>query len=128
AVAFRIVHPTFPHLDVKKKMNRLLNRRGDLDPRRSADRLNGLAALAEHDLALALARDIDGLLNADRAVLELLPNFGLHGRLIRQLLVQAQVELFPGYLRPQLTEPRIRNRVLRVKPRSRRRVRRKPAL
>src|SRR5215471_3641588 len=78
AIALRIVHPAFAHLDVKKKMHGLLNRRGDLGPRRGADRLDGLAALAEHDLALALAGDIDGLLNADRAVLELLPNFGLN--------------------------------------------------
>src|SRR4029077_9400590 len=72
AVAFRIVHPTFPHLDVKKKMHGLLNRRGDLGARRSADRLDGLPAFAERDLALAVAGDIDSLLNAHRTVLELL--------------------------------------------------------
>ena len=45
---------------------------GELLAGRLADPLDGLAALAEHDLALALALDIDGLLDAHRAVLALL--------------------------------------------------------
>src|SRR6516162_1862525 len=107
AVALRIVHPPFPHFDVKKKMHGLLDNTRDLGPRRGADRLDALAALAKHDLALALAGDKDGLLNAHRTVLELLPRFGLHHGLIWQLLVQPQIELFPGDLRRQLAQRRI---------------------
>src|SRR5205814_4726699 len=93
AVAFRVVAPPFPHLDEEKEMRRLLDRNGDVGARRRPDRLDRLAALAEHDLALALALDIDRLLDAHRAVLELLPDFGLDRRLIRQFLVQPQIEL-----------------------------------
>ena len=49
-------------------MHRLLDRCGDVVARRRADRLDGLAALAEHDFALAFALDIDRLLDAHRAV------------------------------------------------------------
>jgi len=45
----------------------------DFAPRVCADRLDRLTAFAEHDLTLALALDIDRLLDSGRAVLEFLP-------------------------------------------------------
>src|SRR5437588_5486693 len=76
AVAFRVVGPSFPHLDVEKKMHRLFDRHGDFRARRSPDRLERLAAFAEDDFALALALYIECLLNAHRAILELFPDLG----------------------------------------------------
>src|ERR1700722_19493473 len=87
AIAFRVVPPPFPHLDEEKEVRRLLDRGGDVGARRRADRLDRLAVLAEHDLALALALDIDRLLDAHRTVLELLPDFGFDCRPVRQFLV-----------------------------------------
>src|SRR6266702_4866609 len=111
AVAFRVVGPSFPHFDVEKKMHRLLDRRGDFGTRGAPDCLERLAAFAEDDFALALALDIEGLLNARRAVLELFPDLGLDRRLIRQFLMQAQIELFPCDLCRQLAQRRVRNLV-----------------
>ncbi len=52
-----------------------------------ADRLDGGAALAKHDLALAFALDKNRLFDADGFVLALGPAVGLDGRLIRQFLM-----------------------------------------
>src|SRR5436309_8537302 len=93
AVAVGIVSPVLAHLDEQEQMDRRRDHLGDLAPRIGADRLDGLAALAEHDFALAFTLDIDRLLDADRAILELFPLIGLDRRLIRQLLMQAQIEL-----------------------------------
>src|SRR5580704_16738199 len=60
AVALRVVAPAFAHLDEQKEMDRVLDRHRDVGARRGADRFDDLAALAEHDLALAFALDIDG--------------------------------------------------------------------
>src|SRR5207249_9474157 len=69
-VAFRILAPTLAHLDEQKQVHRSLDHVGDLPPRIGADRLNGMPALAEDDLTLAFALDVDRLLDTDRAILE----------------------------------------------------------
>src|SRR5450631_3526940 len=77
AVTFRVVPPALAHLDEQEQMHRMLDDVGDLAPRFRTDRLDGLAALAQHDLALAHALDEDRLLDTHRAVLEFLPRIGL---------------------------------------------------
>src|SRR6187200_2840734 len=72
-VAFRVVGPVLPHLDEQKQVDGPVDHVADVAPRIRADRLDGLAALAEHDLALALALHINRLLYPGRAILELLP-------------------------------------------------------
>src|SRR5581483_1567746 len=73
AIALGILAPAFAHLDEQEQVHLGLGRLGDLLARRLPDRLDGGAAFAEHDLALALALDIDRLLDADVALAQLLP-------------------------------------------------------
>ena len=61
---------------------------GDVHARRRADRLDCPPALAENDLAMALAADEDRLFDAGRPVSLVLPLFGLDSRLVGQLVVQ----------------------------------------
>ncbi len=88
-----VVAPALAHLHEQEQVH-LLDDLGDLLARLGADRLDGRAALAEHDLALALALDIDRLLDAHRAVAQFLPAVGLDRRLIGQLLVQPRDTAF----------------------------------
>src|SRR5215468_3822338 len=85
-----------------------------------ADRLDGGAALSQHDLALAFALDKDRLLDADGLVLALGPAVGLDSRLIRQLLVKLLKDLLPRDLGRKLADRRIRHLVLRIEERPRR--------
>src|SRR5665647_3397126 len=103
AVAVGIVAPVFAHLDEQEQMHGHAHDLGQFLARLRADRLDGGAALAEHDLALAFALDKDRLLDTDRFVLALGPAVGLDGGLIRQLLVQLAVDLFPGDLGRQMS-------------------------
>src|SRR5450759_2008875 len=64
-VAVGIVAPILAHLDEQEQMHGHTYDLGNLLARIRADRLDGGAALAEHDLALALALDENRLLNAD---------------------------------------------------------------
>src|SRR5258705_6629210 len=82
-IAVGIIAPILAHLDEQEKMDRDAGDLGDLLARFRADRLDGGAALAEHDLALAFALDKDRLLDADRIVLALGPAIGLDGGLVR---------------------------------------------
>ena len=84
---------------------------------RLADRLDGLAALAEHDLPLALALDEDRLLDAHRAVLALLPLVGLDRRVVGQLLVQPLVDLLARDLGGEHAQRRVGDLVLRDRAR-----------
>ena len=88
AIALRVVAPAFAHLDEQEEMHRRFGDLGDLLARFGADRLQRLAALPDHDLLLAVALDIDRLLDPDRAILHLLPGFGLDRRLVGQFLMQ----------------------------------------
>src|SRR5262249_506968 len=72
AVTIRIVAPVVAHLDEQKQVHGSFDHVGYFAPRVCADRLDRPAALAEHDLTLALALDIDRLLDSGRAVLEFL--------------------------------------------------------
>src|SRR5258708_39108991 len=117
AIAFRVVPPGFALLDDQDLVHGLLGDAGNLAPRFRADRLDGLPALPQHDLPLARALDIDRLLDAHGAVLELLPRIGFDHRLIGQFLVESQIELFAGDLRGQLPQRRVRDLILRIVPR-----------
>ena len=63
-----------------------------------ADELDRLAALAEHNHLLAVALDIDHLVDADRTILALFPFFGFDRRGIGQFIMQAQIDLLAGDL------------------------------
>src|SRR6476620_10116782 len=84
AVAFRIVAPALPHFHEQEQVHLGFDNVGNLHARRLADRLDGLAALSEHDLALAFALDVDRLLDPNVARAQFLPDFGFHRRVIRQ--------------------------------------------
>ncbi len=96
----------------------MLDRGGDIDARRGSDGFDRLPAFAEHDLALAFALDIDRLLDANRAVPQLLPYLGLDRRVVGQFLVQPQIKLLPGDLGGKLAQRRVRDLILGVKPRA----------
>ena len=83
---------------------------------RRADRLDRPPALAEHDLAVALAGDEDRLLDASGAVGLFLPLLGLDGRLIGQLVVQPLDQLLAGDLGGQRTDRGFRDLVFRIEP------------
>src|SRR4051812_11707061 len=72
AVELALVGPAFVHLHRQEQVHRAVEDLGELLARLLADPLQGLAALAQHDRALALALDVDGLLDAGRAVAALL--------------------------------------------------------
>src|SRR5437588_360721 len=63
AIARGVVGPSLAHLDEQEEVHRLLDQLGDFLARFGADRPDRLAALAECDLTLALALDVDGLLD-----------------------------------------------------------------
>src|SRR6185437_16433270 len=85
-ITVRIVAPVLAHLDEQEQMHGGAGDLGDLLARFRTNRLDGGAALAEHDLALAVALDKDRLLDADRTILALGPAVGLDSRLVGQLL------------------------------------------
>src|SRR5689334_6092433 len=93
AEAFRVVAPVFAYLHEQEEMNVLLKDFGELAARCRRDRLDGFATLAKRDLLLAVAFDIDDLLDAYRAVFALFPLLGLDMRGIGKFLMQAQEEL-----------------------------------
>src|SRR5437879_8631275 len=95
-VTVGVVAPVFAHLHEQKQMHGHAHDLGDFLARFGADRLDGGAALAEHDLALAFPLDKNRLLDTNRFILALGPAVGLDGGLIRQFLVQLAEDLFPG--------------------------------
>ena len=96
--------------------------------RLGADRLDGGAALAEHDLALALALDIDRLLDAHRAVLAVPSTVRSRPWTGTAVPGAGAEELLAGDLGRKLAQRRVGNLVFGIVPRSRRHVRGKPAL
>src|SRR5665213_1131866 len=92
-VALRVVAPALAHLDEQEQVYFVLDDPGDFAPRRFADRLEGLPAFADHDLALALALHINRLLDPHIATPQLLPLLGLDRGMVRQLLVQPLEQL-----------------------------------
>src|ERR1700744_6701910 len=90
-------------------MHGLVYNLGPLLARLRADRLDGGAALAEHDLALTLAFDKDRLLDADGFVLALGPAVGLDRGLIGQFLMQMAVNILSRDLRRPMSHRRVRH-------------------
>src|SRR5262249_59282967 len=88
----------------------------ELRPRPRADLLDPLAALAEHDRLLAWALHEDGLLDADAAVLALLPLVGLDGGGVGQLVAELQEDLLARHLRRQHALRQVRELILAIKP------------
>src|SRR5262245_28969864 len=107
AIALRVIAPALAHLDEQEQVNRLADHVGNVAPGLCADPLDGVTGLAEHDLALAFALDVDRLLDPHRAVLELLPGLRLDGRLVGQFLVQPQVQLFARDLGREAAQRRV---------------------
>src|SRR5690606_35962003 len=86
--------------------------------RELADRLDRLPAGAERDLALALALDIDHLLDADRAVLLVLPLLRLHGELVGKLVMEPEKELLARDFRRERAQGHVGRLILRIMPRA----------
>ena len=97
-------------------MHLLLGGFRDLAARRLADRLDGAAALADDDLLLPVARDIDRLLDARRAVLLIFPGFGLDRRLIGQFVVQPLEDFFARDLGGEHAQRRVGELIFRIEP------------
>ena len=68
--------PVLAHLDEQEQMDAAAEQFFQLLARQFADRLDGRAALAQHDRLLAVALDIDHLVDLHRAVLALFPFLG----------------------------------------------------
>src|SRR5215475_11509861 len=91
-----------------------------------ADALDGLPAFAKHDLALTFALYINGLLDADVAGAQLLPDLGLNRRVVRQFLVQPLEQFLAGDFGGKLSDWRIRHLISWIKPWPGRNALRKP--
>src|SRR5690606_36608766 len=94
AIAFRIVTPVFSHLHKQEEGHWLIQDFADLLARGLPDRPDRLALVAQNDLLLAVALDIDDLLDAHRTVLLFFPSLGLDMGRIRQFLMQPEIKLF----------------------------------
>src|SRR5215831_14854727 len=116
AVAFRIVAPAFADFHEQEEVYRLLANFRDLAPRLRANGLDGPTTLSQDYFSLAVALDEDGLFNSNRPVLEFLPLSRFHRRLIWQLLVKAQIELFARDLSRELAQGRVGDLIFRIKP------------
>src|ERR1700722_10264066 len=112
-VALGVVEPLLAHFHMQEEMHRRAMGFGDVLAGGGADRLYRPSALAEHDLAVALAADEDRLLDAGRAVRLFLPLLGLDRRLIGQFVVQPLDQLLSGDLGRERPDRRFRDLVLR---------------
>src|ERR1700722_19337441 len=83
-VALGVVEPLLAHLDVQEEMHGRAMGFGNVLAGGRADRLDRAPALAEHNLAVALAADEDRLLAPGRPDGLLLPLLRLDRRLIGQ--------------------------------------------
>ena len=104
-------------------MHRPLEHLAELVPRAGADLLDARAALAEHDRALAVALDVDDLLDAHAAVLALFPLLGLDRGLVGQLLVKLQEDLLARHLGRQQAQRQVGRLVLGIEERAHRQAR-----
>src|SRR4029079_6465509 len=87
AIALGVLAPALAHLHEQEQVHLGLGCLGYVLARRRADRLDALATFAEHDFALALALDVDRLLDPYLAVAQLLPLLGFHRGLVWQFLM-----------------------------------------
>ena len=104
-VALGILDPVVAHLDEQKEMDAALQHAFQFGAGAGADRLDPRSLVAEHDRALALAADIDHLVDLDAPVLTLLPRLGLDPRRIGQLLMQLQRKPARASPRPPASAP-----------------------
>src|SRR4051794_1025052 len=84
AVTLRIVAPVLANLHEDEEVHGAFRDLGDSPAGRLADGLDGLAALAENDLALAVTPPDPGLPDADRPVWAPLPLVRLDSGLVGQ--------------------------------------------
>src|SRR4051794_11236473 len=113
-VTVGIITPILAHLDEQEQMHWNPSDLGDFLARFRADGFDSGAALAEHNLALAIAFHKNRLLDPDGFVVALSPAVRLDGGLVRQLLVQLPEYLFPRDLGRQLPHRSIRHLVLGI--------------
>src|SRR5947207_5407280 len=116
AQALGILGPILANLDEQEQMHAALERLFEIEPRRLAEQLDGLAALAEDDLALAFTLDIDHLIDTDRSILALLPIFGLDRRSIGQFLMQPFIEFLARRLGGEKPERHVGDLILGIEP------------
>src|SRR6185312_12766330 len=83
-ITLGVVTPALAHLHEQEQVHLALGDLFDFAARGFADRPDRRAALAEHDLALALALDIDRLLDAHGIAAQILPLLGLDSGVVRQ--------------------------------------------
>src|SRR5690606_12322237 len=108
--------PVLTHLDKYEQVDLVTQQLCQLLTGVHRDLLDGRAALAEHDLPLALALDEDRLLDAHRAVAAQLPVRRLDSNRVRQLLMQPLENLLPRDLGRELAVGEIRQLIRRVVP------------
>ncbi len=82
-----------------------------------ANRLDRLSGFADYDRFLAFALHENGLIDANRSVLLVLPVFGDHRRRIGQLIMQAQIKLFACYFCGKQSRRNIGSLILRIEKR-----------
>src|SRR6202048_2960555 len=116
AVALPIVLPALIHFYEQKQMHGRLNYFGYLATSLRSDRLDCLAGLPKHDLSLALAFNIYGLLDAHRPIRALLPLIGLHRRAIGQFLVKLRIKVLPGDFRRKVAQWGVCDLVIGIMP------------
>ena len=118
AIALGIVLPVLAHLDEQEQVHRRSRICVELACATSIETcLDGLPALAEHDRLLALARDVDRLLDPHRAVLERSSTRSVSTvECVGQLVVQAVEDLLARDLGGEHAQRRVGDLVLRVEP------------
>mmetsp|Transcript_22661 Transcript_22661/g.37215 ORF Transcript_22661/g.37215 Transcript_22661/m.37215 type:complete len:315 (-) Transcript_22661:2405-3349(-) len=99
---------------------------GQLGPAGLAHRLDGLALVAQYDTFVAVAHDIDDLVNPGRTIFALFPSLRLDGELVRQFLMQAQGQFFAGHFGGNHAHGQVRDLVFGVEPRPLGHLRGKP--
>src|SRR3546814_8280415 len=75
-----LIEPVLAHFHEDEQMDRLAECLFHVLLRRLAHEPYGLAALAQADRLVLIAADVDDLLDARRAVLEIFPALGLDGQ------------------------------------------------
>ena len=98
-VAFWVVEPVLAHLDEQEQVDPLPQDSLELVPRRLAQCLELLTLLADQDGLLAIAQDVDGLVDPHLAAVRRLgPALSLDRDAVGQLLVQSVEDLLSGDL------------------------------
>src|SRR5690606_16207983 len=115
-IARAVLLPVLAHLHLQEEMHGSAEELSDLAPRLAPDRLDSLAALAEDDPLVAVAGDVDHLVDAGGPVLPLLPVLGLHRQLIGKFLVEPERQLLARDLGCDHPHRQIGDLILGVEP------------